>query len=113
MRTSLGYAIGRHKLIAAALSNALAGLAGGVWVINHGFVGLDAAHWTTSGTVVIMTLLGGMGTRLGPAVGAALVIVLRDLVSAWTDAWGVVTGAIFVAVILAFRHGIVARWSEC
>ena len=104
---SLGYAVGRYKLIAAMLSGALAGLAGGIWVINRGFVGLDAVHWSTSGTVVIMTLLGGMGPRLGPIMGAALVIVLRDAISAWTDAWGVVTGVIFIAVILAFRCGIV------
>jgi branched-chain amino acid transport system permease protein len=104
---SLGYDVDRYKLLATALSCTLSGLAGGVWVINHGFVGLDAVHWTTSGTVVVMVLLGGMATRLGPAVGAALVLLLRDFLSTWTDAWGVVTGLIFVAVILVFRSGIV------
>jgi branched-chain amino acid transport system permease protein len=104
---TLGYAVHRYKLLAAVLSCALSGLAGGVWVINHGFVALDAVHWTTSGLVVIMVLLGGMGTRLGPSVGAALVLVLRDFISTWTDAWGVVTGTIFIVVILIFRQGIV------
>ena len=103
---SLGYAVDRYKLIAALLSCALAGLAGGLWAINHRFVGLDAVHWATSGSVVVMVLLGGMATRLGPLVGAGLVLLLRDYLSTWTDAWGVVTGAIFIAVILLFRHGI-------
>ena len=103
----LGYPVRRFKLIAAVLSCALSGFAGGVWVINHGFVALDAVHWTTSGLVLTMVLLGGIGTRLGPLAGAALVLYLRDFLSTWTDAWGVVTGLIFVAVILIFRRGIV------
>jgi branched-chain amino acid transport system permease protein len=104
---TLGYAVSRYKLLAAVLSCALSGFAGGIWVINHGFVALDAVHWTTSGQVVIMVLLGGMGTRLGPLVGATLFLLLRDFLSTWTDAWGVVTGAIFIIVILVFRQGIV------
>lgn len=104
---TLGYAVNRYKLLAAVLSCSLAGFAGGIWVINHGFVALDAVHWTTSGQVVIMVLLGGMGTRLGPLVGAALFLLLRDFLSTWTDAWGVVTGVIFIVVILVFRQGIV------
>ncbi len=104
---SLGYAVNRYKLLAAVLSCALSGLAGGIFVMGHRFVALETVHWTTSGTVVMMVLLGGMSTRLGPLVGAALVLLLRDFLSTWTDAWGVVTGAIFIAVILAFRRGIV------
>jgi branched-chain amino acid transport system permease protein len=104
---TLGYAVNRYKLLAAVLSCAVSGFAGGIWVINHGFVALDAVHWTTSGQVVIMVLLGGMGTRLGPLVGAALFLLLRDFLSTWTDAWGVVTGVIFILVILIFRQGIV------
>ncbi len=104
---TLGYAVNRYKLLAAVLSCTLSGFAGGLWVINHGFVALDAVHWTTSGQVVIMVLLGGMGTRLGPLVGAALFLLLRDFLSTWTDAWGVVTGVIFIMVILVFRQGIV------
>ncbi|HKV43568.1 MAG TPA: branched-chain amino acid ABC transporter permease [bacterium] len=104
---TFGYAVSRFKLLAAVLSCTLSGLAGGIWVINHGFVALDAVHWSTSGTVVVMVLLGGMATRLGPLVGAALVLLLRDFLSTWTDAWGVVTGAIFIVVILVFRQGIV------
>lgn len=104
---TLGYPVHRFKLIAAVLSCALSGFAGGLWVINHGFVALDAVHWSTSGLVLTMVLLGGIGTRLGPLTGAALVLYLRDFLATWTDAWGVVTGVIFVAVILIFRRGIV------
>ena len=103
----LGYPVTRYKLIAAVLSCAISGFAGGLWVINHGFVALDAVHWSTSGLVLTMVLLGGIGTRLGPLAGAALVLYLRDFLSTWTDAWGVVTGLIFIAVILIFRRGIV------
>lgn len=102
----LGYPVTRYKLLAAVLSCALSGFAGGLWVINHGFVALDAVHWSTSGLVLTMVLLGGIGTRLGPLAGAALVLYLRDFLSTWTDAWGVVTGLIFIAVILIFRRGI-------
>jgi branched-chain amino acid transport system permease protein len=104
---TLGYSVPRYKLLAALLSCMLSGLAGGIYVANHGFVALDAVHWSTSGLVVIMILLGGMGTRFGPLVGAALVLLLRDFLSIWTDAWGVVTGVIFIAVILIFRKGVV------
>lgn len=104
---TLGYAVNRFKLLAVVLSCALSGFAGGIWVVSHGFVALDVVHWTTSGQVVIMVLLGGMGTRLGPLVGAALVLLLRDFLSTWTDAWGVITGVIFIVVILVFRQGIV------
>jgi len=104
---TLGYAVNRYKLFAAVLSCALSGFAGGIFVMGHRFVALETVHWTTSGTVVMMVLLGGMATRLGPLVGAGLVLLLRDFLSTWTDAWGVVTGAIFIAVILIFRRGIV------
>ncbi len=103
----LGYPVNRYKLIAAVLSCAISGFAGGLWVMNHGFVALDAVHWSTSGLVLTMVLLGGIGTRLGPLAGAALVLYLRDFLSTWTDAWGIVTGLIFIGVILVFRRGIV------
>jgi len=104
---SLGYPVDRYKLLSAVLSCTVSGFAGGMYVIAHRFVALETVHWITSGTVVMMVLLGGMETTLGPAVGAALVLLLRDILSTWTDAWGVATGAIFVAVILVFRQGIV------
>lgn len=103
---ALGYATNRYKLLAFVLSAGLSGLAGSLFGLSHGFVALEVVHWTTSGTLVMMAILGGIGTLWGGMIGAALVLLLRDWLSSWTDAWGVVTGAIFVLVILSFRRGI-------
>jgi branched-chain amino acid transport system permease protein len=110
---ALGYATWRYKLLAFILSAGLSGLAGGLFALGHGFAALDLVDWRTSGQVVIMTVLGGIGTLWGSILGAALVLILRDWLANWTDAWGVVTGAIFVVVVLGFRRGIwgsAQRW---
>lgn len=103
---ALGYPTRHYKLLAFVLSAALSGLAGGLFAIGHTFAALELVHWTTSGTVVMMTILGGIGTLWGSVIGAALVLLLRDWLSGWTDAWGVVTGLVFVAIVLSFRRGI-------
>jgi branched-chain amino acid transport system permease protein len=103
---ALGYPTHRYKLLAFVLSAALAGLAGSLFSLGHGFAALDLVHWSTSGTVVMMTILGGIGTLWGNLIGAALVLLLRDWLSTWTDAWGVLTGAIFIVVVLGFRQGL-------
>lgn len=103
---ALGYPTRRHKLLAFVLTAALSGLAGGLFTLSHGFAALDMVDWRTSGQVVMMVVLGGMGTFWGSVVGAALLLILRDWLSTWTDAWGVVTGLVFVAVVLSFRRGI-------
>ncbi len=103
---ALGYPTHRYKLMAFLLSAGLAGLAGSLFSLGHGFAALDLVHWTTSGTVVMMTILGGIGTLWGSLLGAAFVLLLRDWLSTYTDAWGVATGAIFIVVVLAFRRGL-------
>ena len=103
---ALGYATWRYKLVAFVLSGGLAGLAGSVSAIGNSFASLDLLHWTTSGSVVLMTVLGGMGTLWGSAVGAAIVLLLEDQLSSFTDASGVVTGAILVAIVIFFRRGL-------
>jgi branched-chain amino acid transport system permease protein len=103
---ALGYPAAHYKLMLFVLSAGLAGLAGGLFSVSHGFTALETVHWTTSGTVVMMTVLGGIGTLWGSMIGAALVLLLRDWLSTWTDAWGVITGAIFALVVLSFRRGI-------
>jgi branched-chain amino acid transport system permease protein len=112
---AIGYPSDRYKLLLFVLSAGLAGLAGALFALGHGFAALEVVHWTTSGTVVMMTILGGIGTLWGGIVGAAVVLLLRDWLSTWTDAWGVITGAIFVLVVLSFRRGIwgtltAAKW---
>jgi branched-chain amino acid transport system permease protein len=117
---ALGYDVERYKIIVFVLSAGLAGLAGGVFSISHGFASLQELNWTTSGKVVLITVLGGIGTLWGGPVGAALVVLLEDrLASSGFEGVGIITGAIFVAVVLAFRHGIwgtsrnlVARWQR-
>jgi branched-chain amino acid transport system permease protein len=104
---ALGYDVERYKLIAFVLSAGIAGLAGGVFAISHGFVSLQEVDWTTSGKVVLMTVLGGMGTLWGGAIGAAIIVLLEDyLSSAGFDGIGIITGAIFVLIVLLFRKGV-------
>ena len=104
---ALGYDVERYKIMAFVLSAGLAGLAGGVFSISHGFASLQELVWTTSGKVVLITVLGGIGTLWGPVIGAALVVSLEDqLASSGFNGTGIITGAIFVVIVLAFRHGI-------
>jgi branched-chain amino acid transport system permease protein len=107
---SLGYSIDRYKLLAFVLSAALAGLAGATKALVFQLASLTDVHWTTSGEVVLMTLLGGIGTLVGPLVGAALVVTLQQYFAA-TGAWvTIITGAVFVLCVLAFRRGIVGEY---
>lgn len=130
---SLGYDTNRFKLLAFVLSAALAGLAGSLKTLVMGFATLSDVHWTASGHVVLMTLVGGLGTLSGPIVGAAVVVLLENKIGEfghllasltsveWFNTLGesvtMVTGLIFVICVLAFRRGIMgeiiawlARW---
>jgi branched-chain amino acid transport system permease protein len=104
---SLGYRSERYKLLAFILSAALAGLAGSTKALVFQFAALSDVDWTTSGQVVLMTLLGGIGTILGPVVGAFVVVTMETYL-AQAGSWvTVIEGAIFVACVLTFRRGIV------
>jgi branched-chain amino acid transport system permease protein len=104
---ALGYDVERYKIMVFVISAGLAGLAGGVFSASHGFASLQELIWTTSGKVVLITVLGGIGTLWGGPVGAALVVLLEDrLASSGFNGIGIITGAIFVVIVLAFRHGI-------
>ena len=103
---ALGYPTPRYKLLAFVLSAGVAGLAGSLYAIGHGFASLDLLHWTTSGTVVLMVVLGGTGTLWGSLLGAAIVLFLRDQLSSVTEASDAVTGAILIAIVLGFRRGL-------
>jgi branched-chain amino acid transport system permease protein len=106
---SLGYKADQYKLIAFALSAILSGLAGGTKAIVFQLASLTDVHWTMSGEVVLMTLLGGLGTVFGPVVGALVVIALENYL-AQLGAWvTVVQGAIFVVCVLTFRRGLVGE----
>ena len=106
---SLGYKVERFKLAAFVMSATLAGLAGGTKAIAVQLASLTDVQWQMSGEVVLMTLLGGMGTIFGPIVGAVLVIVLQNFLAGSQWPVTVVLGAIFVVCVLLFRRGIVGE----
>ena len=113
---SLGYDVNRFKLLAFVLSAALAGLAGALKTLVMGFATLSDVHWSMSGEVILMSLLGGVGTFFGPVLGAGIVISLQNLLADKVGAWvTVIIGAIFVVCVLAFRKGVVGElqaWRE-
>ncbi|HEY3003885.1 MAG TPA: branched-chain amino acid ABC transporter permease [Kribbellaceae bacterium] len=111
---ALGYPVDRYKVVIFVISAGLSGLAGGVYAVSHGFASLQEVYWTTSGKVVIMTILGGIGTLWGSVLGAGLIVQLEDYLAtsgihlgpvAITGP-GLITGLIFVLVVLLFRRGI-------
>ena len=122
---SLGYDVNRFKLLAFVISAALSGLAGSLKTLVLGFASLSDVHWTASGHVILMTLVGGLGTLSGPLVGSAVVVLLENKVGDfgtfmarvtgvdWFNTLGesvtMVTGLIFVICVLAFRKGIMGE----
>jgi branched-chain amino acid transport system permease protein len=106
---SLGYRVDRYKLGAFVMSAGLAGLAGGTKAIIFQFATLTDVQWQMSGEVILMTLLGGIGTLVGPAVGAGLVVTLQHYLAASDFPVTVLTGIIFVVCVLLFRRGIVGE----
>ena len=123
--TSLGYDTNRFKLLAFVISAAIAGLAGSLQTLVLGFAKLSDVHWRMSGHVVLMTLVGGMGTLSGPLVGAVVVVALENKIGdlgawlarttgvEWFSTLGqsvtIVTGLIFIVCVLAFRRGIMGE----
>jgi len=106
---SLGYDVDRYKLAAFVISAGLAGLAGSVKALVLQFATLTDVHWHRSGEVVLMTLLGGMGTVMGPSVGALIVVAMENYLAGFGDWVTILTGAIFVVGVLAFRRGFVGE----
>jgi branched-chain amino acid transport system permease protein len=107
---SLGYKVDRYKLMAFVLSASLAGLAGSLKALVLGFVTLSDVSQGSSGEVILMTLLGGSGTFLGPVIGAFVVVTLQEYLSDLVGAWvSVMIGAIFVICVLIFRRGFVGE----
>jgi branched-chain amino acid transport system permease protein len=106
---SLGYATDRFKLIAFVLSAALAGCAGATKAIVFQLASLTDVQWQMSGEVVLMTLVGGMGTVFGPIVGAAVIVTMQNYLAAFGDWVLVIQGIVFVVTVLLFRRGIVGE----
>ncbi|MBS3649501.1 branched-chain amino acid ABC transporter permease [Pseudaminobacter sp. 19-2017] len=109
---SLGYRVNRYKLAVFVMSATLAGLAGATKAIVFQLASLTDVYWTMSGEVVLMTLLGGMGTVFGPIVGAAIIVTMQNYLATF-GAWvTVIQGCIFVVGVLLFREGIVGVLSK-
>jgi len=106
---SLGYDADGYKLLAFILSATLSGLAGAMKAIVFQLASLTDVHWSMSGEVVLMVLLGGMGTIFGPVVGAFIIIALESYLAGFGQWVTVITGAIFVVCVLAFRRGVVGE----
>jgi branched-chain amino acid transport system permease protein len=109
---SLGYDVGRYKLLVFVLSATLAGTAGAMKALVFQLASLTDVHWHMSGEVVLMTLVGGVGTILGPLVGALTIVTLQNELADKVGPWvTVILGVIFVICVLAFRRGIVGEIS--
>jgi len=106
---SLGYSVDRYKLLAFVLSATLAGLAGATKALVFQLASLTDVTWQMSGEVVLMTLVGGMGTVLGPVVGAAIIITMQNYLAGFGEYVLVIQGAIFVVTVLLFRRGVVGE----
>ncbi len=106
---SLGYRVENYKLVAFVLSAGLAGIAGGTKALVFNIATLTDVHWSMSGEVVLMSLVGGLGTVFGPVVGAAVIITMQNYLAEF-GAWVlVIQGAIFIACVLAFRRGVLGE----
>ena len=103
---AMGYDTFRLKLTAFVIAGTVAALSGTLYAYYNGFVSPDALHWTWSGQVLVMVLLGGTGTLAGPAAGAAAVLMLQNLASSYTERWMLVLGVAFIVVVLAAPKGL-------
>jgi energy-coupling factor transporter ATP-binding protein EcfA2 len=95
------------NLTAFIVSACFSSLAGVFYALLLNFVPLSSLHWTNSGEVVVMTITGGLGTLFGPVLGAVGVILLRDIISKYTESWTFIMGVLFMAAVLGFRSGLI------
>ena len=103
---AIGYPTRAYKLISFTIAGAIAGLAGGLYAIFNGFISADAVYWTASGDILIMTMLGGAGTLIGPALGAAIVLLMKNVVSSYSEHWLAIIGITFIGCVMFFPGGL-------
>src|SRR6516165_4672628 len=103
---AIGYPTRAYKLLAFTIAGAFAGLAGGLYAIFNGFISSDAMYWTASGDILIMTVLGGAGTLIGPAIGAGAFLLMKNVVSSYSDHWLAIIGTAFIGCVMYFPGGI-------
>src|SRR3954471_2994231 len=108
---ALGYDVRVYKLLAYTLSGALAGLAGALYSFYNVFVSPELSGWLFSGQVMIMVIVGGVGTLLGPAVGAGVFIFLQNFISTYTERWPMIMGVLLVILVLMGKGGVI-HWLQ-
>jgi branched-chain amino acid transport system permease protein len=104
---ALGYNVWLHKYVAFVLAGTFAGVAGVLWAYYNGFVGPTDVQLVTSVEALLMTALGGPGTLIGPAIGAGIIVFLKNFVSVYTKRWLLILGAVYIGVILFAPYGVV------
>lgn len=109
---ALGYNTRWYKISAFVIAGALTGVAGWLYAAFNGYISPESAHWTLSGELVLMVIIGGSGTLYGSLAGAGLVLVLSRLVSSYTERWPTVLGAVFVGVVLLAPEGLLGLWQR-
>ncbi|WP_052476126.1 branched-chain amino acid ABC transporter permease [Cohnella kolymensis] len=105
--TALGYNTRNYKLVVYTLSGMMAGFAGGLYSYFNEYISPDLLNWMFSGQALIMVIVGGVGTLLGPAIGAGFFVILQNYISSYTERWPIIMGLIFVAIVLYGRGGII------
>ena len=103
---ALGVSTYRYKLVCFVIAGAGAGLAGALIANQTEFVSPSLLHWTRSGEILVMVILGGMGTLYGPVLGAAVLLLLEEVLALYTEHWMVLLGPVLILVVLFARRGI-------
>lgn len=103
---SMGYNTVRYKYASFLIAGALGGLAGSLYTSFNGFISPSDVYWTMSGSVLIMVIIGGAGTMVGPVLGAAMIVILETIVSSYTHSWMMIIGIIFIVFVVFFPNGL-------
>ncbi len=103
---AIGYPVQRFKLIAFTIAGGLAGVSGALYALFNGYVSTDTLHWHLSGDVLLMVILGGSGTIVGPAVGAGLFLLLKNFISSYNEYWAFWLGTSFILIVMFLRQGV-------
>lgn len=103
---AVGYNVQIYKIAAFVIAGAVAGLAGGLFAHQFQLVSPDQVHWQTSAILIVMVVLGGSGSLVGPALGALLIVLLQNIVSTYTQRWPMIMAGLFIAVVMFARGGL-------
>lgn len=109
---SIGYHTTFYKNISFLISGTIGGLAGSLYAIFNGFISPADVYWTQSGSVLIMVLIGGVGTLWGPVIGAALIVILETIISSYTENWMMIIGTAFILFVIFAPNGVVGIWGS-